>query len=82
MGRWEAKAQCTRAPPPGLPPLRSERSPRQVVPHHLYLTMFSCSSVNVMPFDPLRGADHARAYASKYVAKPGLRLPVLPAVQG
>ena len=37
-----------------------------VVPHNLYLTMFSPSSVNVMPFDPLVGADHARAYATKY----------------
>ena len=33
-----------------------------VVPHNLYLTMFSPSSVNVMPFDPLHGADHARGY--------------------
>ena len=37
-----------------------------VVPHNLYLTMFSPASVNVMPFDPLHGADHARAYATKY----------------
>ena len=37
-----------------------------VVPHNLYLTMFSPSSVNVMPFDPLHGADHARGYATKY----------------
>ena len=72
-----------------------------VVPHNLYLTMFSPSSVlhmhppatlacypvpshlwppgvrqplplqvNVMPFDPQRGADHARAYATKYASKP------------
>ena len=33
-----------------------------VVPHNLYLTMFSPSSVNVLAFDPTRGADHARAY--------------------
>ena len=26
--------------------------------------------VNVMPFDPQRGADHARAYATKYASKP------------
>ena len=31
-----------------------------VVPHNLYLTMFSPSSVNVLAFDPLQGADHAR----------------------
>ena len=41
-----------------------------VVPHNLYLTMFSPASVNVMPFDPQRGADHARSYAAKYAAKP------------
>ena len=40
-----------------------------VVPHNLYLTMFSPASVNVMPFDPTRGADHARAYATKYCSK-------------
>ena len=41
-----------------------------VVPHNLYLTMFSPSSVNVMPFDPQRGCDHARGYATKYASKP------------
>ena len=41
-----------------------------VVPHNLYLTMFSPASVNVMPFDPLHGADHARAYATKYCRSP------------
>ena len=41
-----------------------------VVPHNLYLTMFSPASVNVRPFDPTRGADHARAYATKYCSKP------------
>ena len=41
-----------------------------VVPHNLYLTMFSPSSVNVLAFDPLHGADHARAYATKYASKP------------
>ena len=35
-----------------------------------YLTMFSPNSVNFMPFDPQRGADHARAYATKYASKP------------
>ena len=41
-----------------------------VVPHNLYLTMFSPSSVNVLAFDPTKGADHARAYATKYASKP------------
>ena len=41
-----------------------------VVPHNLYLTVYSPSSVNVMPFDPLHGADQARAYATKYASKP------------
>ena len=41
-----------------------------VVPHNLLLTMFSPSSVNVVAFDQLRGADHARAYATKYCSKP------------
>ena len=41
-----------------------------VVPHNVYLTMFSSSSVNVMAFDPHRGADHARSYATKYASKP------------
>ena len=40
-----------------------------VVPHNLLLTMFSPSSVNVVAFDKLRGADHARAYATKYCSK-------------
>ena len=31
-----------------------------VVPHNLLLTVFSPSSVNVVAFDALRGADHAR----------------------
>ena len=30
-----------------------------VVPHNLYLTVFSPSSVNVLCFDPQRGADQA-----------------------
>lgn len=41
-----------------------------VVPHNLYLTMFSPSTVNVMPFDPLHGANHARGYATKYCRRP------------
>ena len=40
------------------------------MPHNLYLAMFAPSSVNVLPFDPQRGADHARAYATKYASKP------------
>ena len=37
-----------------------------MVPHNLYLMMYSPASVNVLPFDPLQGADAARAYATKY----------------
>ena len=42
-----------------------------VVPHNLYLTMYSPSNVNVVAFDPYHGADQARAYATKYARKPG-----------
>ena len=38
-----------------------------VVPHNLFLTMFSPSSVNVLAFDPQRGSDHGRAYAPRLV---------------
>ena len=41
-----------------------------VVPHELYLAMFSPASVNVLPFDPSHGADQARQYATKYASKP------------
>ena len=41
-----------------------------VVPHELYLAMFSPSTVNVLPFDPKHGADQARQYAAKYASKP------------
>ena len=41
-----------------------------VVPHNLYLTMYSPSSINVAAFDPYHGADQARAYAAKYASKP------------
>ena len=41
-----------------------------VVPHNLELAAFSPSTVNVMPFDSLRGADQARSYGCKYVGKP------------
>ena len=36
-----------------------------VVPHNIYIVMFSPSSVNVIAFDPHRGADQARGYATK-----------------
>ena len=41
-----------------------------VVPHNLYMTMFSPSSVNVLNFDPHHGCDQARGYATKYASKP------------
>ena len=41
-----------------------------VVPHNLLMTMFSPSSVNVMPFDPSHSADQAMHYATKYASKP------------
>lgn len=41
-----------------------------VVPHELFLAMFSPASVNVLPFDPGHGADQARQYATKYASKP------------
>ena len=42
---------------------------RWVVPHDLELAMFSPSTINVVPFDPHRNVDQAKAYAGKYVAK-------------
>ena len=39
-------------------------------PHNLSILMFSPSSVNVICFDPQRGADQARSYAGKYASKP------------
>ena len=41
-----------------------------VVPHNIYLAMFSPSSANVLAFDPSHGADQARGYAGKYCSKP------------
>ena len=41
-----------------------------VTSHNLYLTMFSPSSINVLPFDPDRNSDQARLYAGKYCSKP------------
>ena len=40
-----------------------------LVPHELYLAMFSPATVNVLPFDPRHGADQARQYAAKYASK-------------
>ena len=40
------------------------------VPHNLSVLMFSPSCVNVICFDPQRGADQARSYAGKYASKP------------
>ena len=40
---------------------------RKVVPHELYLAMFSPATINVLPFDPHHGSDQARQYAAKYV---------------
>ena len=42
----------------------------KVVPHNLFIVMFSPSSDNVLPFDPHHGADQARGYAGKYASKP------------
>jgi len=36
----------------------------------LALSMFSPSTVHVLPFDPRFGCDAARLYACKYAAKP------------
>ena len=41
-----------------------------VVPHNIYLAVYSPSSVNVLAFDPSHGADQARGYAAKYCSKP------------
>ena len=41
-----------------------------VVPHNIYLAVYSPSSVNVLCFDPSHGADQARGYAGKYCSKP------------
>ena len=41
-----------------------------VVPHNLCLAAFSTATANVVLFDPEKGADTARQYATKYVAKP------------
>ena len=42
----------------------------KVNPHVLALSMFSPSTVHVLPFDPRFGCDAARLYAAKYAAKP------------
>ena len=41
-----------------------------MVPHNLCLAAFSTATANVVLFDPEKGADTARQYATKYVAKP------------
>ena len=41
-----------------------------VVPHNLEAAAFSPATVNIVLFDPEKGADTARGYATKYVAKP------------
>ena len=41
-----------------------------VVPHNLYLAMFSPATINQLPFDPEVGLDQARTYVTKYGAKP------------
>ena len=47
--------------------LCSDVYPNQFVePHNLYLTVCPPTSVDVMPFDPLHGAHHARIYATTY----------------
>ena len=43
---------------------------RFVVPHNLCAAAFSPATVNVLLFDPEKGADTARQYATNYVAKP------------
>jgi hypothetical protein len=40
------------------------------VPHNLDLAAFSPGTVNVLHFDPTRGADQCRSYACKYCGKP------------
>jgi len=37
-----------------------------IVPHNVELAAFSPGTVNVLLFDPTRGADQARSYACKY----------------
>ena len=41
-----------------------------MVPHNLDLAAFSPATANVVLFDPDRGADSARNYATKYTVKP------------
>ena len=40
------------------------------VPHNRSILVFTRSCVNVICFDPLRGADQARSYAGKHASKP------------
>ena len=41
-----------------------------VVPHTLETAAFSPATINIVLFDPEKGADTARGYVTKYVAKP------------
>jgi hypothetical protein len=51
--------------------LRRRHAPddKFVVSHNLELAAFSPATVNVMPFDFMRGADQCRSYACKYCGK-------------
>ena len=60
----------THADPRGFIDCRLTEEDRWVVPHNLYLTVFSLSSVNVLGFDPQHGCDQARNYSAKYASKP------------
>ena len=44
---------------------RLESDEKWVVPHNLEAALYSCSTVNVMVFDHVHGADQARLYACK-----------------
>ena len=58
---WEATRAITQ---------NKEEDDQWVVPHNLYLAVYSPSSVNVLAFDPQHGSDQARNYAGKYASKP------------
>ena len=49
---------------------RCSEDDQWLVPHNLYVAMFSPATVNCLPFDPRHGADQARQYAGKYASKP------------
>ena len=56
---WEATRAMTQ---------NKKEDDQWVVPHNLYLAVYSPSSVNVLAFDPQHGLDQARNYAAKYPA--------------